>query len=158
MKNVLSLLCVLLLSGTTWAQEKSKSNEFVSVTVGDAVRFKELPMVGASTEPLVIYSAYGASRSATYNFTDVTVGNMKNCMYSIRCEGGKIKSVYVSVQSPEAIRELQAYANAHFGQPVQESLNKKDGVLETAQYIFDQKGVKANLSVITDKHASLAVN
>lgn len=158
MKNIIVLLVVILMAATVSAQEKSGQKSFVTVTIGDPVTFKELLVAGASTEPLVPYSAYGAARSATFNFANVTVGKMKNCMYTIRCENGKIAGIFLTVQDAEACRELEAYATARFGEPVRESLSKKDGVVESANYIFDAGGIKANLSVVTDKHASLVMN
>ena len=158
MKKIIFLSWLVFLAVNSGAQEKKEEQSFVTVTIGDPVSFNELLVTGASAEPLIPYSAYGAARTATFNFANVTVGNMKNCMYTIRCEKGKITGIFLSVQDAEAAKELQAYANAHFGQPVRESLNKKDGVVESAHYIFDANGIKANLSVLTDKHASLVMN
>ena len=158
MNKIIVVLAALFMAVSVRAQDKKSEHSYVNVTISDPVSFKELLVAGSSTDALIPYSAYGATRSATFNFNDATVGSMKNCRYSIRCEKGKVTGIFLSVQEQASCRELETYANAHFGQPVRESLNKKGGEVETANYVFDAKGVKITLSVVTGRHASLAMN
>lgn len=158
MNKIIVVLAALFMAVSARAQDKKPEHSSVNIMISGPVSFKELLVAGGSTEALIPYSAYGAARSATFNFNDATIGNMKNCMYSIRCENGKINGIFLSVQEKTSCQELETYANTHFGQPVRESLNKKDGEVETANYVFDAKGVKVTLSVVTGRHASLAMN
>jgi hypothetical protein len=151
-------LAALLTAFAARAQDKKAGHSSINIAISDPVSFKELLVAGASTDALVPYSAYGAARSATFNFNNATIGNMRHCTYTVRCEKGKITGIFLTVQEPASCEELETYANAHFGQPVQESLNKKDGELEAANYVFDAKGIKVKLSVVTGRYASLVMN
>ncbi len=151
MKRMLSLLAALWITSAAIAQN-------ITVNINDPVTFKELMITGASAQPLAVYSSYAAERFATFNFGNATVGNMKNCLYSVVCEGGKIKGIYFTVRGPEGCRELQTFADTHFGKPERELSDKKNGIAEMTKYTFDIKGIKANLSIVTDKEANLTMN
>lgn len=153
MNRLLTAIFALLLSFSAIAQEKATTY----VNVNGAVTFDEVLLPGASARPLEAYSAYAANGAGNFNFSDATLGKLKQCEFSVTCADGKITGVFINVKDAASCRELKALVDARLGAPKTENIQKTDGKETLIVSTYEIGGRKASLSLEVGKRALLTM-